>query len=183
MQLKAKIKRFVEIATTSFSGDPQRKGTLAKVHYDQQNGIGNVPFNANVNYEGFAVIMDVKTFLSCVPPRGGELSADAAKLILSDRGIGSPFLLVDFDDDETPKVIGHEGRGRAAVIGNAYGHTTPLLVHIKPSNGRRARHVKPDWLTALYNGVLAEKSNKLVSKPISPIIWFKEAWQHISNIT
>lgn len=179
MNLRSMIRgKILEIAST-FSGDPQGKGNLAGIYYDQRNGLGNVPYNANVNYAGVAVIMTVAKFLACVPRRPDRLDKEAVELVLSNKGIGSPFLSVDFSK-LPPKVVGHEGRGRALAIEEAYNSKTPLLVHIFPTGGDRARHLTKEQLNALYKGIEAEKTKAVVSSPITPIVWWLEKWQSVA---
>lgn len=165
----------------SFTGDPQRKGELAGVYYDQRDGLGNVPDGANIEYKGFAVIMTAKTFLKCVPPRADDLDDEGSKLVFADTGIGSPFLRVDFSVTP-PKVKGHEGRGRAKAIAKIKGEKTPMLVHIFPAGGERARHLTPEMLIAFSRSIGAEKSSDVVRSPIAPKIYYMGQWQQVSAL-
>lgn len=148
--------------------------TLDKVKYDNSKGWGAVPYNKDIDYFGLQLVTTPKKFLemAAMLNREDAASTDAIKAhIESGGGIGTPFLDVEFEDNDgnaapIPWIKGHEGRNRAYAIMELHGADTEMLVHILPRGGLRKRHITDEMKEALMKHVYAEKSTtKVISKP------------------
>lgn len=102
------------------------------INYDQRGGIGAVPLQSNVKYEGFTVFMTPEEFLSLNPDRGGKIEPGIEKKITAGEPIASPWMKVNVLENGRTVVTAHEGRGRAQVLADLIpGQTIP--VNIFPS--------------------------------------------------
>lgn len=148
---------------------------FANVNYDQVHGWGNVPDNQNVVYAGFAVVIRAEKFLKLVPPRAED---EDIKFMMEHidvgKPIGSPFLIVDFTND-VAEVRMHEGRGRVMCIAKLYGPSTPVMVHVFPRGGLRARHLTIQQLTNFCKFAQAEKNSKVVVD-IATMVYHETKW-------
>jgi len=129
---------------------PKYVRKVGDVHYDNLNGLGQTPNNAEINfsavaYKGFCVLMRPSVFLALVSPLEGERKPGQIeafrKAILDPKdpvGVGSPMLYLDADhlkgDSLTggfAKVRGHEGRHRARAIQAINGDVpTPVQIWV-----------------------------------------------------
>src|SRR5690606_2191715 len=98
----------------------------------QKSGLGSVPANQNVYYQGFAVVMTPKQFLNLVPIRTDNEEIVQLGLAMKDTAIGSPFLQLDASNSS---IKGHEGRGRVMNILKTKGPNTKILVHVLLTSG------------------------------------------------
>ena len=91
---------------------------------------------------------------------------DITKLIKNGRAIASPFLDVLFDPKgKKPAIVkSHEGRTRMEAIYNLYGDI-PVLVHIFPSNGLRARNITPQMIDSFKALAIPQKKTKKLEGP------------------
>lgn len=155
---------------------------LGPVSYDQVNGIGNVPNNANVKYMGFAVEMLPSRFAMLALSRDFEKQSSSVagitQAIKDGQPIGSPHLYVvlphggreDEDDNEYAMVKGHEGRTRMEAIRRLYGDI-PVLVHIFPRGGARARHITDEQIASMRQMMCPERMTTPMKGP-----WFGKAY-------
>jgi hypothetical protein len=125
---------------------------------DNEDGLGSVPFNANVDYRGLRVLMKPSVFLSLAASLESPRSVDYIVQHMENGGaLGSPFLIVDipekyFEGDFTglnfAKIVGHEGRNRMLAIQKLEGDD-PVEVHIFAPGEIRARHYTKDIIDQL----------------------------------
>lgn len=131
------------------------KSQVGKVIFDQENGVGQVPLNQSVNYRGFTAMMRPSKFL--------ELAADLEapkkssveyirKAIDQGKGIGSPFLNLDF---KTGKVDSHDGRHRMLAILEKNGDV-PVPVHIFGKGEQRARSLDDGKINSFASSMTGE---------------------------
>jgi regulator of replication initiation timing len=137
----------------------QKQSKVGNVIFDQENGVGQVPLNQNVKYRGFTAMMRPSKFL--------ELAADIDKpkqsslnfirdSIDEGRGVGSPFLSLDF---KTGKIKGHDGRHRMMVIQEKNGDE-PVPVHIFGEGEGRARSLNEGKINAFASNLTSERGNQ-----------------------
>jgi hypothetical protein len=137
----------------------QRKSQVGKIIFDQEKGVGQVPLNQNVKYRGFTAMMRPSKFL--------ELAADIDKpkqsslnfirdSIDEGRGVGSPFLQLDF---KTGKIKGHDGRHRMMVIQEKNGDE-PVPVHIFGEGEGRASSLDEGKISAFGSSLTSERGNQ-----------------------
>jgi hypothetical protein len=125
----------------------ETQSRVGSVNFDQENGLGQVPLNQNVNYRGFTAMMRPSKFLELAhkleSPK--EHSVDhITNEIKKGKPIGSPFLNVDF---ETGRVKAHEGRHRMLAAQKVNGDQH-VPVHIFGHGEDRARHLDKDAIHA-----------------------------------
>ena len=141
---------------------------IGDVAFDTTKGLGSVPMNANVNYMGFTAFMMPRAFLSLATPADrSEDAANLEKLIRKRAPVGTPFLLVDFNDEDYEqgeplrvKVTGHEGRGRVNAIMAVNSDTTLIPVNIFP-RGLRARNLSEKFFHDLrQTGMIPQPASK-----------------------
>jgi hypothetical protein len=161
-------------------GNPQDLLTLGPLRFDQTDGIGQVPFNGNINYMGFAVLMTPSQFLRLAEQRdfGGWSNLEGIKAAISEgQPIGSPFLQVQFEGAETAVVRQHEGRTRMRAIQDLHGEI-PVLAHVFPEQGLRARHITLDMIASFRDMAVPQKETTPVRGPhFEPTVWLQGGWQ------
>jgi hypothetical protein len=145
---------------------------IIEVTINNDSGAGAVPYNKDVDYFGLRVEMKPSTFLKLAAPLGQEHSAELEKYIADGGAIGSPFLEIkipqEWDDGDFSKpaqVAGHEGRNRMTAVQKLEGDN-PIEVHIFPRGGYRARDLTADYVKAIQQGMLAEKSTNIIPGPL-----------------
>jgi hypothetical protein len=131
-----------------YLGEIQVEDKIIPVFLNPKDGIGQIPWNQNVNYMGFVVYMTPAEFLALNPRR--EFSTDKlTEFMLSqdELRIGPPWLQIRWDKEAVRWVVkGHEGRGRMEVL-NEYIPNEKIPVHVFP-RGMRARDVTDEMLFA-----------------------------------
>lgn len=143
---------------------------------DNKNGWGAVPFNSDVDYFGLRVKMKPSTFLDLALPleEQDRTSVEAIYTHLKQGGsVGSPFLEISIPDEwiedenfyNPAQVKGHEGRNRMYAL-QKYQGDIPVEVHLIPRGGLRARHLTPEIVKELQNGMLKERTTTLVKGPL-----------------
>jgi hypothetical protein len=133
----------------------QRKSQVGKIVFDQENGVGQVPLNQNVNYRGFTAMMRPSKFLELAADleRPKQSSLDYIRQSVDEgKGVGSPFLNLDF---ETGKVQSHDGRHRMMVIQEKNGDE-PVPVHIFGKGEQRARSLDEGKINAFASNLTGE---------------------------
>ena len=146
---------------------------IGAITFSSTDGVGAVPINANIWYEGFVCLMKPSTFLTIALSDDGHQDGTAKeleKIVADGYAIGPPFLEVLFDEDgnELPKCQGHEGRGRMKMVRNILGDV-PIPVHIKLRGGMRSRHLTKEMIDEFKQGVYAERSTRLVKDPTNKV--------------
>jgi hypothetical protein len=133
----------------------EKRSQVGVVTFDQKSGIGQVPYNQNVDYRGFTAMMRPSKFLEL----GADLEAPLqssldylTKEISSGKPVGSPFLIVDF---ETGRVSGHDGRHRMTVIRDL-NNDQPVPVHFFGKGEQRARSLDADKIRSFAANLTSE---------------------------
>lgn len=134
------------------------------VIFDNKNGLGNVPYNSNVNYMGFTAIMSIDDFLNLAAPHEGqreETAKEIKELIEQGYGIATPWFQLIIDDlvdgKGNARVYGHEGRARAICCQKYFG-LKEIPIHIFPVH-YRSRDITTEHIEAMNkNGIGKESS-------------------------
>lgn len=164
------------------AGDPEGQMTLGPLTFDQRNGIGQVPFNENIKYMGFAVLMTPSQFLRLAEARDfgkGSGLVGIKEALSSGKPMGSPFLdlLIDDSDGDTTLVRQHEGRTRMKAVQEIWGEI-PVLVHMFPASGLRARHLSLDIISACRETMIPQAQKvPLVGPHFAPTVWWTGGWK------
>lgn len=135
---------------------------LMEYRVDNVDGLGSVPYNANINYMGLRVLMKPSVFLKLARPLKEPQSVDYITQHLENGGaLGAPFLTVEIPESwlqgkfpDYAQVRGHEGRNRMMAIQKVEGDN-PVEVHIFPRE-LRARHLTPEIIEQLQVAMIAE---------------------------
>lgn len=148
---------------------------ITELKIDNQQGLGAVPHNADVDYFGLRTVMRPSTFLKLSLPLDAN-AADEKETIqnlrrqINDPGFGAPFLTVvvpeSWENDDfslEAKVRDHDGRHRMYAILGEQGDR-PVEVHIFLPHFRR-RDITDGIIKNLRNGVLSQ-NGQYVSGPI-----------------
>ena len=146
---------------------------IGKITFSASDGLGSVPSNMNVWYEGFVASMRPSTFLSVALSDDGAqepTSRELEKLVEQGYAVGIPFLQIAFDPDgnELPRIKGHEGRGRMRMIARVNGDE-PIPVHFFLRGGLRSRDLTPEMTDEVKLGIFAERSDVIIRRPVSEI--------------
>ena len=145
---------------------------------DNKNGAGAVPDNQEVDYFGKKVAMTPRMFLKLAKPLQFDKDVEKTILGLMDymkqgNKIGSPFFGIklpgewfdgNFDTQEKPRVMNHEGRHRMYALQSMDGNN-PVEVHLFFRGGVRARDITPEIMAKLNEGILNEEG-RYVSGPL-----------------
>lgn len=155
----------------------QQRNIEESVAFDNRNGIGAVPLNANVDYQGLRVLVNPQTYLALAKPMSIDNNDKATiawlvQQLQQGRAFGAPFLDIsipveweDNDFSSPAKIVGHEGRHRMAAILEVYGND-PVEVHLFPLYYRN-RDMTAEWIATLNQHVVSERQ-QLVTGP-----WFQ----------
>ena len=167
---RTKLDRSATIGNHIFYTLPDR---LSEYKVDNVEGLGSVPYNQNVDYMGLRVMMKPSTFLKLALPLKEPRSVDHIVNHLQQGGaLGAPFLDIDIpsdweqDDFTRPaKITGHEGRNRMIAVQKLEGDD-PVEVHLLLKNGWRARHLTPNIIKELQDGMMNQSRENYVSGPL-----------------
>lgn len=136
------------------------------VYCDNQDGIGNMPYNKSVLYHGLVGITTTDKFLSLAEPAGdaGERADKIVQHVQAGYGIACPtlFLNIDLEFEELPYISGHEGRGRAVALQKLGIRSFPVHIILC---GYRARHVTDLKRFHEYVGLVVSETGKQVYRP------------------
>lgn len=169
-----------EIYASKFEDAPEWSPAVAEEHYkvgkiifSASKGLGSVPNNQNVWYMGFVGFMKPSTFMELAlsdSQMQEPTSVELEKLSKEGYAIGIPFLNISIDEQgkKLPKITGHEGRGRMRMA-KRMNNDEELPVHFFLDGGMRARHLTRDMIEEVKQGIYAERSERLVSNPVSKI--------------
>lgn len=168
-----------EIITENVRMPVHKSFAFDGIKYDNNSGLGVVPFNSNVLYVGFAAVFSADDFLSLAHKADRMESAKkfADMIIDEDVAIASPFLSIDVTETGSgglidPQVTGHEGRGRALAIKLlAEGYRKEdqksevggdVVVHFFMQGGLRSRHLTPEFFTGIkHSGIISEEGERV----------------------
>jgi len=119
-----------------------------EVEIDNQNGLGQVPYNASIDYHGLRVMMRPSVYLSLAAPKSSPPSDYIIQHIKDGGSIGAPFLIIEIPEGMKgiPHVRGHEGRHRMEAVQMVEGDN-PVEVHLllrQPEVSIRARNITPE---------------------------------------
>lgn len=165
---------------------------------DNQDGLGSVPDNQNIDYLGLRVRMFPTKFIELAQSIGQTERKSLEHLVthLQQGGkIGAPFLNVEIPKQWTAKdqpldnpdmeqlrqiqkrnpphatVTGHEGRHRMIAVQRIFGDV-PIEVHMKfrgEEHEIRNRHITDQWIKRLKHMIKSEDGD-LVLNPIHEVI-------------
>lgn len=147
---------------------------IGDVTFSAKDGLGAVPFNQSVYYHGFVALVKPSKFLDlALEDEGGkERVWKIVKLVWEGYALGIPFLQMDISGltlkDGLAKIKGHEGRGRVQAFMEINGNE-PLPIHVLLTGGDRNRHLTPEIMKEIEQGVIGQRGN-LIAHP------FIETW-------
>lgn len=170
-------------------GNAEGQYRVGDVIFDNQDGLGRVPNNANVNYMGIVALMKIDTFLDIAADHEGQREESAIEIrdiMKQGYGIATPWLDIDIDrikDDEAAEeeqsddaisraknilkhqskiglCRGHEGRARAIACKKFFGlDVIPVQIFFP---GFRNRDIDDAVINALQNnGIKKERGSKI----------------------
>jgi hypothetical protein len=141
--------------------------TICKVKnviFDQINGMGATPYNQDVFYFGFVVLMTPHNFLR-VAAHGGDDRVMTGKKLIAEinkgRSLGSPFLEIDgrlLSEDGDIAVHGHEGRARCNAMIEMGLADDLIPVHIITAPVR-ARNIDETMVRRFANKMVSETTH------------------------
>lgn len=159
------------------------KEFVQEVNIDNENGIGSTPYNRNVDYLGLRVLMKPSVFLKLATPLVTDINPKVQQWIQDGGAIAAPFLEIELPDQwrqgdfsEPAQVVGHEGRNRMTVVRKIEGDA-PVEVHLFFPGGYRARHLTPEYLKALQQGLYMERTKAVLHGPIWETSELDEDWK------
>ena len=141
---------------------------------DNVNGIGSVPYNQEINYKGFEVVMKPDTFLDLAHKLTNP-KEDSVEFLVEQlkagNTIGTPFLIVDVpqewkagDLSEPAKIADHEGRHRVLALKKVF-KSKEIPVHLF-LRGVRKQAFTDEMYQALRQGMVKENSSRLIKGPL-----------------
>jgi hypothetical protein len=129
---------------------------VGKVAFDNRDGFGAVPFNADVDYFGFAAELRPSEFLKLASP--ADRSDDIKKFVgfIGERApMGSPTFYINVNESAFEKgeplrvkISEHEGRGRIGAVKQVNGDEY-VPVHLILNGGMRAKNLSKEFFEAL----------------------------------
>jgi hypothetical protein len=135
---------------------------------DNENGLGYVPWNDNVDHHGLRVMMKPSVFFSLATPlrRREATSTDYIKEHIENGGkIASPFLhlVIDYawlhkDFSKPARVGSHEGRNRMYAVQELFGDV-PIETHLFFAGEIRTRDATPRWIQEINSILIPERSS------------------------
>lgn len=165
----------IQTLPTLSPSNADAKFRVGNIVFDQENGMGAVPWNQEVMYKGFVAMMKPSSFLSFTTPmeHTRERIERTAALLKEGVSVGSPWLSIDFDGPKTEEtglffVVGHEGRARAAAIALLQ-PTLEIPIHIFVYQGNH-KYITPEMIQNLNSSICRERTQVPVQNKISKII-------------
>lgn len=141
-----------------------------KIKINNDNGLGSVPNNNEVDYLGLRVIMKPSVFLQLAtyPPDVNDIDYIKNHINNNDP-IASPFLIISIPEEwennefnAIAEIVGHEGRHRMYVIKKFF-NDEAIETHLFFSNGIRNRH--------LNNNIINKLNTKLKNRDLPGLIF------------
>jgi hypothetical protein len=165
----------IEVYPVLSDGSDTNEQVVNELKINNASGIGAVPNNQQIGYQGLQVVMRPSMFLELALPLDAK-SADERETIeyikknLDEKGVGAPWLTVVIpeaweseDFSQMAHVSNHDGRHRMHSILEQEGND-PVEVHIIVPHMRR-RHITDAMVDQLRSGVLNQQG-QYVSGPI-----------------
>jgi hypothetical protein len=164
-----------EVYPVLSDGSDVNEQVVNELKINNASGIGAVPNNQQIGYQGLQVVMRPSMFLELALPLDVK-SADERETIeyikknLDEKGVGAPWLTVVIpeaweseDFSQMAHVSNHDGRHRMHSILEQEGND-PVEVHIIVPHMRR-RHITDAMVDQLRSGVLNQQG-QYVSGPV-----------------
>jgi|694.fasta_scaffold00178_27 hypothetical protein len=164
-----------EVYPVQSDGSDTNEQIVNELKINNASGIGAVPNNQQIGYQGLQVVMRPSMFLELALPLDVK-SADERETIeyikknLDEKGVGAPWLTVVIpeaweseDFSQMAHVSNHDGRHRMHSILEQEGND-PVEVHIIVPHMRR-RHITDAMVDQLRSGVLNQQG-QYVSGPV-----------------
>lgn len=164
-----------EVYPVLSEGSDVNEQVVNELKINNASGIGAVPNNQQIGYQGLQVVMRPSMFLELALPLDAK-SADERETIeyikknLDEKGVGAPWLTVVIpeaweseDFSQMAHVSNHDGRHRMHSILEQEGND-PVEVHIIVPHMRR-RHITDAMVDQLRSGVLNQQG-QYVSGPV-----------------
>ena len=164
-----------EVYPVQSDGSDVNEQVVNELKINNASGIGAVPNNQQIGYQGLQVVMRPSMFLELALPLDVK-SADERETIeyikknLDEKGVGAPWLTVVIpeaweseDFSQMAHVSNHDGRHRMHSILEQEGND-PVEVHIIVPHMRR-RHITDAMVDHLRSGVLNQQG-QYVSGPV-----------------
>jgi hypothetical protein len=164
-----------EVYPVLSEGSDTNEQIVNELKINNASGIGAVPNNQQIGYQGLQVVMRPSMFLELALPLDVK-SADERETIeyikknLDEKGVGAPWLTVVIpeaweseDFSQMAHVSNHDGRHRMHSILEQEGND-PVEVHIIVPHMRR-RHITDAMVDQLRSGVLNQQG-QYVSGPV-----------------
>lgn len=150
--------------------------TIGKVKFDNENGLGATPNNANILYRGAVAWIKPNVFRKLAAPSDRDDTAkEMVELINSGKAIAAPFLLLDIRGDDlanpdSVKIYGHEGRARSDAFKQLNGDVyMPVQLHPMSIRARDLSEEFFKWIET--HGIKAEKSASIIKLDAEKYFW------------
>jgi hypothetical protein len=122
--------------------------------FDQNKGIGQVPFVTDISYFGCVVFMTPTVFFDLCAP-GLRPENHLLDIISGGSPVSMGFLRIDPDERGDYRVAGHEGRHRMDALRTLRGDV-PFPVALTFGSSVRARNLTEEMLATVSEGVRSE---------------------------
>lgn len=131
---------------------------VSGVPLDGRKGLAWTSLSHSMSYYGAVVLMRPSAFLGLSAPlrtpRNGVIE-HIVETLSRDEPLAQPFLTIEMEDGEPPRVSGHEGRHRMHAIRKVFGDVEiPVLLSVR---GKRARELSIEDLAAFRTGIEPEE--------------------------
>ena len=131
-------------------------------------GIGGVPDQQNISYNGFILWMRPNKFLELATP--DSMNRDVSFFIGAineGKPLAPPWVNLQWEDN-TYSVTGHEGRGRVAAM-IKYGITELIPVHCLGWRWK-ARDITQENIDSIKKGIYSERGNYIPSPAVKMVL-------------
>lgn len=132
------------------------------------NGLGGVPLQHSIPYQGFILWMYPKKFLELAAPDSSNRDISfLTNAIEEGKSLAPPFLNLKWEDGDWDVTM-HEGRGRTAAM-IKFGVTELIPVHCIGWRWR-ARDITQEHIDSLKKGMFSETGNYVSSPAVKMIL-------------
>jgi len=164
-------------------GNVESEFRVGNVAFNQSRGVGAIPYNQEVMYNGFVAMMLPQHFQLFTKPKEDSNARVMQQMALIKAGvsIGSPWIWLDLSGEESKRtglfyVEGHEGRARAEALANIQPNVEiPVCITIYGGN---AKSITPDIIQKLNTSIVKEGTQSTVVRDKINSIWVNRS--HIS---